>query len=76
MKLIRYTHGARTSIGVVDDGHAVDLAGLLPDAPRSLKDLLAGGENLYQRIRTALPKSNARVPLAAVRLEAPLPDAQ
>jgi 2-keto-4-pentenoate hydratase/2-oxohepta-3-ene-1,7-dioic acid hydratase in catechol pathway len=76
MKLIRYTHGACTSIGVVDGDHAVDLASLLPDAPKSLKDVLAGGENLYQRIRTALPKSTARVPLSAVRLEAPLPDAQ
>jgi 2-keto-4-pentenoate hydratase/2-oxohepta-3-ene-1,7-dioic acid hydratase in catechol pathway len=76
MKLIRYTQGARTSIGVVDDGHAVDLAGLLPDAPSSLKDVLAGGANLQQRIRTALPTSTARVPLSAVRLEAPLPDAQ
>ena len=56
MKLIRYTHDARTSIGVVDDGHAVDLASLLPDAPGSLKDVLAGGANLQQRIRTALPK--------------------
>ena len=76
MKLIRYTHGACTSIGVVDDGHAVGLAGLLPDAPESLKDVLAGGANLYQRIRTALPNATARVPLSAVRLEAPLPDAQ
>ena len=76
MKLIRYTHGARTYIGVVDDGYAVDLSGLLPDAPRSLKDVLSGGANLYQRIRTALPKSTDRVPLSAVRLEAPLPDAQ
>jgi 2-keto-4-pentenoate hydratase/2-oxohepta-3-ene-1,7-dioic acid hydratase in catechol pathway len=76
MKLIRYTHDARTSIGVVDDGYAVDLASLLPDAPGSLKDVLAGAANIYQRIRTALPKSAARVPLSAVRLEAPLPDAQ
>jgi 2-keto-4-pentenoate hydratase/2-oxohepta-3-ene-1,7-dioic acid hydratase in catechol pathway len=76
MKLIRYTHDARTSIGVVDDGHAVDLAGLLPDAPSSLKDVLAGGASVYQRIRTALPRTTTRVPLSAVRLEAPLPDAQ
>jgi 2-keto-4-pentenoate hydratase/2-oxohepta-3-ene-1,7-dioic acid hydratase in catechol pathway len=52
------------------------LAALLPDAPRSLKDVLAGGANLYPRIRAALPKSTARAPLSAVRLEAPLPDAQ
>jgi 2-keto-4-pentenoate hydratase/2-oxohepta-3-ene-1,7-dioic acid hydratase in catechol pathway len=76
MKLIRYTRGARTSIGVIDDGHAVDLADILPDAPRSLKDVLAGGAKLQQRIRTVLSKSTARVPLSVVRLEAPLPDAQ
>jgi 2-keto-4-pentenoate hydratase/2-oxohepta-3-ene-1,7-dioic acid hydratase in catechol pathway len=76
LKLIRYTHGARTSIGVVDDGHAVELGSLLPNAPGSLKDVLAGGANLQQRIQAALPKSTARVPLSAVRLEAPLPDPQ
>jgi 2-keto-4-pentenoate hydratase/2-oxohepta-3-ene-1,7-dioic acid hydratase in catechol pathway len=76
MKLIRYTHGARTTIGVVADGNAVELASLLPEAPKSLKDVLAGGEKLYQRIRSALPTSTDRVPLSAVRLEAPLPDAQ
>lgn len=76
MKLIRYTHGASTCIGVIDDGNAVDLAGLLPEAPSSLKDVLEGGAPFFQRIRTALPKSTARVPLSAVRLEAPLPDAQ
>ncbi len=76
MKLIRYTYGARTSIGVADDDQAVDLADLLPDAPKSLKDVLAGGATLLDRIRTALPKATARVPLSAVRLEAPLPDAQ
>jgi 2-keto-4-pentenoate hydratase/2-oxohepta-3-ene-1,7-dioic acid hydratase in catechol pathway len=76
MKLIRYTHGARTFIGAVDDGHAVDLATLLPDAPGSLKEVLAGAANLYPRIRSALAKATARVPLSAVRLEAPLPDAQ
>jgi 2-keto-4-pentenoate hydratase/2-oxohepta-3-ene-1,7-dioic acid hydratase in catechol pathway len=76
MKLIRYTHGGRTSLGVVDDGHAVDLASLLPDAPGSLKDLIAGGAHFYPRIRTALAKATTRVPLTAVRLEAPLPDAQ
>jgi 2-keto-4-pentenoate hydratase/2-oxohepta-3-ene-1,7-dioic acid hydratase in catechol pathway len=76
MKLIRYTHGARTSIGVVDDGHAVNLADILPDAPKTLKDVLAGGAVLAQRIRAAAPKASARVPLSAVRLEAPVPDAQ
>ena len=76
MKLIRYTHDAHTSVGVVDDGHAVSLESLLPDAPMSLKEVLAGGANLRQRIRTALQKSAARVPLSAVRLEAPVPDAQ
>ena len=76
MKLIRYTHDARTSIGVVDDGHAVELANLLPDAPGSLKEVLADAANLYPRIRAALAKATVRVPLSAVRLEAPVPDAQ
>ena len=75
MKLIRYTQGARTSLGVVDNGHAVDLAGILPEV-RSLKDVLAGGAELHQRIKAGIASSTARVPLSSVRLEAPVPDAQ
>jgi len=76
LKLIRYSQGARTCIGIVDGDQAVELQGLLPDAPGSLKEVLAGGATLQDRIRAALPKASARAPLSAVRLEAPLPDAQ
>ena len=76
MKLIRFTHGGRVSIGVADNGYAYDLAGLMVDAPTSLKDVLANAATLYPRIRTALANSTARTPLSAVRLEAPVPDTQ
>jgi 2-keto-4-pentenoate hydratase/2-oxohepta-3-ene-1,7-dioic acid hydratase in catechol pathway len=76
MKLIRFTHAGKTEIGVVDGGSAVALAGLVPDAPHAIKEVLAGGSALRARIQGALPGAKARIPLADVRLEAPIPDAQ
>ena len=76
MKLIRFTHAGQTNIGVVDQGCAVTLSSLIPDAPRSIKDVLAGGVPLRERIQAALSSAKDRIPLADVRLEAPIPDAQ
>lgn len=76
MKLIRFTAGGRTSIGVVENNQAVRLEDLLPGAPTSLKDVLAGGADYRRRIATALTGKHSGLPLAQVRLEAPIPDPQ
>ena len=76
MKLIRFTHAGQTDIGVVDGESAIRLSSVLPDAPRSIKDVLAGGAPLRARIQAGIAGAKARIPLADVRLEAPIPDAQ
>jgi 2-keto-4-pentenoate hydratase/2-oxohepta-3-ene-1,7-dioic acid hydratase in catechol pathway len=76
MKLIRYTYNGHTCVGVVDGEHAVDLAGLFPDAPRTIQEVLSGGAAMRKRIQAALAAGGSRVPLAKVRLEAPIVDPQ
>jgi 2-keto-4-pentenoate hydratase/2-oxohepta-3-ene-1,7-dioic acid hydratase in catechol pathway len=76
MKLIRFTAGGRTSIGVVENNQAIRLEDLLPGAPTSLKDVLAGGADYRRRIAAALTGKHSGLPLAQVRLEAPIPDPQ
>jgi 2-keto-4-pentenoate hydratase/2-oxohepta-3-ene-1,7-dioic acid hydratase in catechol pathway len=76
MKLIRYTYQGSTHVGVVDGDHAVNLTNLIPDAPGSIKEVLAAGAPMLERIQAALGSATARVPLGQVRLEAPIPDPQ
>jgi 2-keto-4-pentenoate hydratase/2-oxohepta-3-ene-1,7-dioic acid hydratase in catechol pathway len=76
MKLARYTIGSRTLIGVVLADRVIELAALLPGAPGSIREVLAGGPELLQKIAASLPRAGAGVPLSEVRLEAPVPDAQ
>ena len=76
MKLARYTAGTRTQIGVVIADRIVELERVLPQAPATIREVLAGGKDLLQKIAAALPDASAGIPLSAVRLEAPVPDAQ
>ena len=71
MKLATFTHQGRTRIGLVDDGDVVDLAVAAPDLPRDMLSLLEAGDAALVRAREALV-SDARLPLADVRLEAPI----
>ena len=76
MKLARFTSAGQTRIGVVRDNRVVALVDLLPDAPGTIKGILAAGPGLQSRIETALAKTAPGVPLESVRLEAPVPDPQ
>lgn len=76
MKLARYSINHHTTIGVVQGDQVHDLAQLLPDAPHSIREVLAAGAPLQARINAALRTAGAGLPLAAVRLCAPIPDAQ
>lgn len=71
MKLATFTHQGSTRIGLVDDGDVVDLAAAAPDLPRDMLTLLEAGDAALVRAREALV-SDARLPLAEVRLEAPI----
>jgi 2-keto-4-pentenoate hydratase/2-oxohepta-3-ene-1,7-dioic acid hydratase in catechol pathway len=76
MKLARFTSGGRTGIGVVRDDRVIPLVDLLPDAPVTMKEVLAGGSKLRSRIKSALAKGPTGLSLSAVRLEAPITDPQ
>ena len=76
MKFIRYSIGGSTHIGIAAGGRAYRLADLVPGAPGSLKEVLAAGPVLRQRIDAALARATDGVSLDEVRLEAPIPDPQ
>ena len=76
MKLARYTHDGRTRIGVVADQKVIDLQRLLPSAPVTIRAVLAAGRPLLEAISSALAEAPEGLPIDAVRLEAPVPDAQ
>jgi len=75
MKLARYTHGGLTSIGVVFDGLVVPLSWLDPNAPTSLRLVLAAGPRYLRQLERTLADDRSGVPLQAVHLLAPIPDA-
>jgi 2-keto-4-pentenoate hydratase/2-oxohepta-3-ene-1,7-dioic acid hydratase in catechol pathway len=78
MKLARFSLDDRTSIGLVRGDRVIELSSLLPDAPTRVVDVLTGGAALRKRINAALDQQppGAGHSLAAVRLEAPIADAQ
>jgi 2-keto-4-pentenoate hydratase/2-oxohepta-3-ene-1,7-dioic acid hydratase in catechol pathway len=78
MKLARYTFEGRTTIGLLHDDRLHEIAGLVPEAPHTIREVLAAGAPLRARIAEALRSraSAPGVPLRAVRLLAPVPDAQ
>ena len=74
MKLVTYTHaGTRATGAVVDDDHLVDLHAADPAIPPDMLGLLAGGGAMLDRARAAVTNAGARIPLAAVTIEAPIP---
>jgi 2-keto-4-pentenoate hydratase/2-oxohepta-3-ene-1,7-dioic acid hydratase in catechol pathway len=76
MKLARYTHDGHTRIGVVVGPQVIDLCRLVPSAPATIREVLAAGAPLRELIAAALKDAPQGLPLEAVRLEAPVPDAQ
>lgn len=76
MKLLRFTAGGVTRAGALHGDTVVPLTDLASDAPDSLRAVLAAGPALLTRLRSALAGHTGGLPLSAVRLEAPLPEAQ
>lgn len=76
MKLARYTINDRTVIGVIQGNQIIELSHVLPNAPSSIREVLAAGAGLLQQIKMALPAAPDGHTLAEVRLEAPIPDPQ
>jgi 2-keto-4-pentenoate hydratase/2-oxohepta-3-ene-1,7-dioic acid hydratase in catechol pathway len=78
MKLARYTHHGVTTIGAVQADRVIALSSLLPTVPGTIREVLAAGSDLLRDLNVALARASADagVPLGAVRLQAPIPDAQ
>ncbi|WP_298236438.1 fumarylacetoacetate hydrolase family protein [uncultured Azohydromonas sp.] len=76
MKVARFTAEGRTAIGIVQDDRVFELSTLVAQAPATIREVLAAGSGLRQRIQAALRQPPAGRALSSVRLLAPVPDAQ
>jgi 2-keto-4-pentenoate hydratase/2-oxohepta-3-ene-1,7-dioic acid hydratase in catechol pathway len=72
MKLATFTHGERTRIGVVTGEDVLDLAAAVPSLPTEMRAFLAAGAAAMDAARSAATRAGSRLPLAGVRLEAPI----
>jgi 2-keto-4-pentenoate hydratase/2-oxohepta-3-ene-1,7-dioic acid hydratase in catechol pathway len=70
MRLVTFTDARGTRVGRQEGAEVVDLAAAAPELPRDLAALLAAGPLALGRASSA---DGARVPLAGLRLEAPIP---
>ena len=73
MKLARYTHEGKTSIGLVVDDKIFDIPAALPKLPVDIAGILALGAPALDEIRATLPGKQSGIALAEIRLEAPIP---
>lgn len=72
MKLATFTHAGETRIGVVRDDGVIDLAAAAPALPRDVIGLLEAGEPALEAARRAARSATQPIPLAALRLRAPI----
>jgi 2-keto-4-pentenoate hydratase/2-oxohepta-3-ene-1,7-dioic acid hydratase in catechol pathway len=71
VKLVTFSHGGTTRIGVVDGDRVVDLATAAPELPREMVAFLEAGEPALKTAREAVA-SGPFLALADVSLEAPV----
>lgn len=72
MKIATFTHSNKRRIGMIDGDEIIDLAAAAPELPTDMRSLLEAGDTAWTRARDAIASSTARLPLAEVRLEAPI----
>lgn len=70
MRLVTYRAGRRVSVGVVEGEHIVDLG----ESFGSMRMLIEAGVEGLGRVRDLLEERREALPLASVRLLAPIPD--
>ena len=76
MKLARYTYNGTTTIGAILNNKVVDISVLVPEAPKTIRQILEAGDGLLRQLKEASLKTTGGVPIAEVFFEAPIPDAQ
>ena len=74
MKLVTFTHLQRTRIGVVVDDMVVDLSLSAPELPPTMVGFLEAGAAAMERAKSVSTGTTGKIPLAEVRLEAPVPN--
>ncbi len=72
VRLATFTHGGATRVGVVDGDTMIDLAAARPSLPRQMLAFLTAGQPAMDAARAAVTADAPRLPLADVRLEAPI----
>ncbi len=73
MRLVTFSEANRSRIGILDAGEIVDLAQAVPQLPREMLAFIALGDVGLAAVRAALASGNGRLPLARVKLLAPIP---
>ena len=76
MKLARFTANGQTTVGVVQGEHIFERSHVLPSAPRTLREVLAGGAELRWQIAAGLSAAHRGDLLGSVKLKVPGPEAQ
>ena len=78
MKLLTYAKSATHShLAVVvpgSPGQVCDLTCAMAECPKTMKELLEGGEPMLQRVRDAIATGDARKELEALDILAPISD--
>jgi 2-keto-4-pentenoate hydratase/2-oxohepta-3-ene-1,7-dioic acid hydratase in catechol pathway len=72
MKLVTFTQGNSTRIGVLDGDAIIDLSVAAPTLPREMCAFLAAGAPALAAAKQAMGNTAARVALKDVKLEAPI----
>jgi 2-keto-4-pentenoate hydratase/2-oxohepta-3-ene-1,7-dioic acid hydratase in catechol pathway len=72
MRLATFTHAGATRIGVLAGDDLVDLAAADPALPREMVAFLGAGASALRRAGDLAASARSRIPLATVRLEAPV----
>jgi 2-keto-4-pentenoate hydratase/2-oxohepta-3-ene-1,7-dioic acid hydratase in catechol pathway len=71
MRLLRFEHEGRASLGVLHDGGIVSLESLRPDFP-TMRAIVAGGQDALDRVRAHLASKPRPLALETARLLAPI----
>ena len=72
MKLCTFDQAGAARVGVVVNDEIVDLSLAAPELPREMTALLAAGPAAREAATSAASRAKSRIPLAAVRLAAPI----
>ena len=72
MKLVTFTESNRTRLGIVVGDEVIDLSQAAPELPTDMKTFLTAGDTALAKARDAQGSRRGRLPLANVRLEAPI----